>query len=221
MTEKPPELDPRQQGLVEALAGRSSKLAGLYRTGLLTLLSGPVPGCEAAHVAVVCHCMRELMNGLPSAMSTIVIDRPKPSSGALLARLPGLSAEYPGVDLRLDQELIPVPKKLAQTFADIISAQVKEEGRNNKNAAAFITGDPEEISPVIEHWKKAQKFFVGWAHLDRNHDDRRELPGVDVILDNIRVVEDLIEARTRAFFDNVQSIHDLLAEINATTNGGE
>ena len=61
----------------------------------------------------------------------------------------------------------------------------------------------------------AYQFFLGWAHLDRNHNVDRPLPADSDLLANIRVVEDVIEVRTAAFFENLKSLEGLLAEINA------
>ncbi|MHB8188182.1 MAG: hypothetical protein ACYDDU_19370 [Dermatophilaceae bacterium] len=66
----------------------------------------------------------------------------------------------------------------------------------------------------------AYNFFVAWAHLDQ-HDEGRALPDADQIAENIRIVEDVIEVRSAAFFENLHSVEDLLAHINATSEGDE
>ena len=49
----------------------------------------------------------------------------------------------------------------------------------------------------------------------------RELPSDYEIRAAIRVVEDVIEVRTAAFFDNLRSLDDLLSDINATVEESE
>lgn len=209
------ELDERQTRVVDALQLRSPKLAGVYRTALGTLAAPSMPGCESARVAVICHCMREVMNRIADIMSDMAIPRPKPSSGALAARLPELLAAHPETDLGLQQDLIPVPQPVARAVQAISAAATKERGRNLAVAAAFINGGTDPASPVIAQWRSAQQFFLGWAHLDRKHDEERTVPADDELLDNIRVVEDVIEVRSALFFDNLHALESLLAEANA------
>ena len=74
--------------------------------------------------------------------------------------------------------------------------------------------------PAVKQWGDAYQFLVGWAHLDRNHDEDRVLPTDNEIRDVLRIVEDVIDVRTTAFFENVAAINDLLADINATEEEG-
>ena len=163
--------------------------------------------------------MRELMNGLPSVMTDGAIERPKPSSNALKAELPRLLARHPDLDLTVDQDLVPVPKTVARAFSDLIHTVSSEKGRNRRNAAEIVTGGSDTKHPAIKHWTEAQRFFLGWTHIDRNHSQDRELPTDEVLLANIRVVEDVIEVRSALFFENLQSVQDLLVEANAGQSG--
>lgn len=205
----------RQRRVSEALEERSPKLAGMYRLAVSTLRSEPEFGCEAARVSVICHCMRELMTGLPSVMADTAIPRPNPSSGSLVAKLPALLAKHPDVDLGLDQDIVPVPKTVAQALASLVSTAAQEQGRNRSNAAALLTGGSDPKHPVIKQWLDAYEFLVGWAHLDRNLERDDKLPGNEELLAVIRVVEDVIDVRTTVFFENIHAIDDLLAAANA------
>lgn len=213
-------LDERQQRVLGALRRRSEKLAGIYRSALDALHLAPEEGYEAARVSVVCHCMRELMTGLPAAMAETTIPRPTPSSGSLMRRLPELLTRHPELDLALDQDLIPVPRDVALAVLAVVTAQVQEEGRNRSNAASLITAGTDDSHPAINQWMDAYRFFVAWAHLDQ-HDQGRKLPDDEEIAQTIRVVEDIVEVRSRAFFENFRSVEDLLSEINATTEDDE
>jgi hypothetical protein len=213
-------LDERQTRVAQALKDRSPKLASMYRAALAALQAPVALGAETARVSLVCHCMRELMNGLPAVMTDGAIPRPSPSSVAMTERLPGLLAQHPDLDLAADQDLVPVPKAVARAVSDLIGTVANEQGRNRRNAAELVTGGPDTKHPAIKHWSHAHRFFLGWTHIDRNHSQDRELPTDDVLLANIRVVEDVIEVRTAQFFENVHSLQDLLAEANAVRPGG-
>ncbi|MGO2068664.1 hypothetical protein [Glutamicibacter arilaitensis] len=212
-------LDDRQTHVVDALQNRNEKLAGLYATALDILAAKAIPPREAARISIICHCMRELMIGLPAVMSDFSIPRPAPSSATLLRQLPELLAAHPEADLRLDQDLVPVPRAVALALTSLLNTASKEEARNRANAATLVTGMPQTKHPVIEQWTKAYEFFVGWTHLDRNHDRQRPLPKDETLLAHMRVVEDVIEVRSSLFFENLHALEDLLAEINAVDDG--
>jgi hypothetical protein len=186
------------------------------------MLDGPpVAGEEGARISLICHAMRELMTGLPEAMGDSASPRPSPSSGSLTAGLPGLLAAHPELDLEQDRDLIPVPRRVAQTIATLVRAITLEQGRNRSNAAALVTGGSDVEHPAIAQWQRAYKFFVGWTHLDRNHVSSRPLPSDEEVATHLRVVEDVIEVRSAAFFDNLRSIEEMLGEFNEPLEGDE
>lgn len=209
------ELDERQRRVIDVLQDRSPRFAGIYRTALGALQVPAEEGCESARISVVCHCVRELMNGLPVVMADTAIPRPKPSSGSLMRKLPELLAKHPDVDLGVEQDMIPVPKAVAQTLDSLIGTVVKEQGRNRSNAAALLTGGDDNKHPAIKQWMDAYEFFVGWAHFDRNFERGGQLPTDADLLAAMKVVEDVIEVRTAVFFENLHYLEGLLAQINA------
>lgn len=215
-----PELDERQTRVAEALRDRSPKLEGMYRAALYALAIPAAPGGENARISIICHCVREVMNGLPAVFTDSAIPRPNPSSSGLTSKLPKLLTEHPELDLQVDQDLVPVPQAVARAFSDLVHAVVSEQGRNSRNAAELVTGGSDTKHPAIKHWTDAQRFFVEWTHIDRNHSRGRELPPDELLLENIRVVEDVIEVRSARFFENLHSLQDLLAEANQVISGG-
>lgn len=214
-------MDERQTRIAGVIEARSGYLASAYRRAVEEYGRQPSEGDEAARVLVICHCMREVINGLPEAMADDVIARPKPSSSSLLAKLPTLLASNGGVDLDVDLDLVPVPKELARAISRLIAAHVQEQGRNRSNTAALVNGGNDPDHPAIKQWTDAYGFFVGWAHLDRNFANHRPLPCDETIAVSMRVVEDLVEVRTTEFFDNLRSIEELLRSINAVTEEAE
>ena len=213
------DLGERQSRIAEAIGARNPNLAGMYRTALHQLAAPSEPGCATARVSAACHLLRELMLGLPAALSDVDIPRPKPSSGSLVSQLPDLLSRHSDLDLNLDQDMVPVPKKVAQKLGALVATATQERGRNRRLAAALITGDSDTKHPVVKQWGEAYEFFLGWTHLDRKHAEGGDLPSDESILSVLRVVEDVIEVRTTEFFDNVHAIKDLLADINSQIEG--
>ncbi|WP_438854541.1 hypothetical protein [Agromyces sp. M3QZ16-3] len=181
------------------------------------LAVSPSPGCEIARVSVICHCVRELMNGVPSVMSEIDIPRPDPSSDSLKNKLPELLKT---VDLSVEQDLVPVPRSAAKTLSDLISAVAQEQGRNRKLASVVVTNGTDDRHPAIRQWTEAQRFFAKWTHLDRMADSSRKVPSDDELYANLRIVEDVIEARSGLFFESLHALKDILSEANALSEGG-
>lgn len=200
----------------DALMDRSPRLAGMYCAALRELDADVAPGLESARVSIICHCMREVMNGLPAVMAVGSTPRPNPSSVSLTGRLPDLVAAHSGFDLRAAQDIVPVPSAIAAAIADLVAAAVKERGINVANAAALLTDGADTKHPLISQWNSAQRFFLQWTHLDRNPDAGRSLPTDDEVRTNIRVVEDVIDVRTAVFFENLSAVEDILNIANAT-----
>jgi hypothetical protein len=148
------------------------------------------------------------------------IERVRPTSGELTRQLRTLADSHPELDLGAEQDLVPVPKLVAQTIASLIGAARKEHGRNRDNAAALVTGadDRNRSHPAVNQWLDAYNdFFVRWAHIDGHHG--RQLPTDAELLTSIKVVEDVIDVRTAVFFANVSALKELLAVINAPIEG--
>ena len=213
------EQEQRRMRVADGLKARSERLTGMYLAALRELDSNAEAGGETARVSIICHCMRELMNGLPAVMAASAVPRPKPSSSSLVAKLPDILTEHPQLDLRAQQANVPVPNQVASMIADLVEAAVKERGLNVANAAALLTDGTDLAHPLLGQWKAAQGFFVEWAHLDRNADGARELPTDVEIVAHIRVVEDVIEVRSNLFFTNLSAVEDLLELANAQEDG--
>jgi hypothetical protein len=214
------EFSSRQDYIIEALEHQSPRLAGMYRSVLNLLRSKPEVGCEVARVSMICHCMRELMTNLLAGAEGF-IERIDPSSVSLASRLPKLLAKHSDLNLGADQDIVPVPKAVARHFDALVKARVQEEGRNQHNAAALITGGSDPKHPATKQWGDAYSFFLRWAHLDQHNERNGALASDQEILVFIRVVEDVIEVRRAAFFDNMHTVSDLLAIANAPSGGEE
>lgn len=183
----------------------------MYLTAISVLADQPVPGMEQARLSVVCHCIRELIAGVPTVLSETAIERPDPNSEALKKRLPRL---FRRVDLDADQDNIPVPRAAAKVVSKLIKTIALEEGRNRQLASALITGGTDESHPAIRQWTDAQKFFQRWTHLDRMVEGEREVPSDDEIRAQLQVIEDVIASRGSLFFHNLRDVQDLLDEAN-------
>jgi hypothetical protein len=206
--------DRRQLELLDRLSARGSVHAGLYATAVQQLEGPATPGRESARISVICHCIRELMLGALDMLVDTPEPRPNPTSGSLASELPTIMAGEGNPDLRADQDLVPVPRRVAAAFADLIDTSARERGRNQRNAAALVTGSANGDHPSIREWSKTYQFFVKWAHVDQHHAEN--LPDDATLVARLRVVEDVIDVRMNLFFDNLAAVEDLLALANGT-----
>jgi hypothetical protein len=201
------------------LKARSETHAGLFAIALRELAQPATLGQESARVSVIAHCARELMLGALDILVDTPEPRPVPTSGALTGNLSSALTANGNPDLRADQDLIPVPRIVAAAIADLIDASTRERGRNQRNAAALVTGTADGKHPSIAEWNSTYQFFVKWAHVDQHH--LKALPGDSTLAQRLRVVEDVIEVRMNLFFENLSAIEDLLAQANATEGVAE
>jgi len=206
----------RTDRVFEALESRNERLAGTYAAAIRELGTTPRKGGETARVSIICHCMREVIGGIPSAMAVAATRRPNPSSMSLVSGLPVLLESHPELDLRAEQAYIPLPSEVALALARLVEAAAIEANLNVANAAALLTDGIDTKHPLIKQWKTAQNFFLEWVHLDRNPDGARKLPSDEAIRSQIRVVEDVVEVRSNLFFTNLDAVQDLLNMANAT-----
>lgn len=211
--------DQRQHDILNRLRERSVVHAGLYATALRELGSPAIDGLESARVSVICHCARELMLGALDVLVDTPEPRQKPSSGSLAQVLPSVITREGSPDLRADQDLIPIPRAVAAAFADLIDASTREQGRNQRNAAALVTGSADGSHPSIREWGRGYGFFVQWAHVDQHH--LEDLPDDATLVRHLRILEDVIEVRMNLFFENLSTVEDLLALANATDGAAE
>jgi hypothetical protein len=203
-------LGARELRVHRALLDISPKLAGMYQRTIQEVQSHGDLHIAAARVSIICHCMREVMNALPALLADSATVRPNPSSATLVNQLPELLASHPIPNPRPTDELTPVPQALLSAIRAIADAAAKESNANTSNAMALISSYHDAPHPVIQQWRSAQHFFLEWTHLDRNPSAERTLPSDSVLLNNIRVVEDVIEVRTNLFFENLRVVQDLL-----------
>lgn len=212
-------LDQRQQGVFDALLDWHADLASMYRVSLRMLAVEAAHDDRRVRVAHICHSLREVMNRFADAVGANSSQRIKPPSNEQVQALPTLLADHPALVLDQDQELIPVPRKVASVFDKLIKTAVQERIRSRDIAAALLTDDGDAEHPAVGQWMDTRNFFVRWAHLQAEATDPDKLPTDDEIQARIRVVEDLIEGVTSLFFDARHSLDDLLAEINQTDEG--
>ncbi|MFT8636833.1 MAG: hypothetical protein ABF811_02595 [Pseudoclavibacter sp.] len=212
-------MNERQQRILAALQDKRTELANSYRTAL-ALLSGDLEVFDPrTRVALIAHCMREVMNRVLGALGRPTAPRFKPSSGQQVKALPELLARFPELDLYREGDSIPVPQEVATAIDKLFKAAIHERRRVRDDVAALITDDANASHVAVSRWIESRDYFVKWAHLHERDVADADLPTDDELREHIGVFEALLDGVVTAFFATRHSIDDLLAEINATEEG--
>ena len=161
------------------------------------------------------------MNRLPEALGVESFETGGARSSTLIQDLPGIVARFPGLDLVLDAENVPVPHELALFFDSLIRTAILEDSRVLGNMAALLTDDGSTKHPAVREWRELSNFFTKWAHLHAKQANLGEIPSDAELIKRIGAVEDLMEGLLAEFFDSLHAVHDLLAEANRLTEGSE
>jgi hypothetical protein len=219
MTETDALLDDRQRRILAALNDKRVELANFYRTALF-LLSGELEVLDSrTRVAFIGHCMREVMNRVLGSLGRPTAPRFKPPSREQVKVLPDLLARYPELELDREGDSIPVPQEVAAAMDNLFKAAIHEKRRVRDDVAALITDDANASHVAVSRWIESRDYFVKWAHLHERDVADADLPSDDELREHIDVFEELLDSVVTAFFAMRHSIHDLLAEINATEEG--
>lgn len=190
---------------------RSPELASYYESAIDQLQAPVAMGRERVRVSSICHAIREFINGLPSVMGESSSKRIGPSIGEMIRALDPIDLEEG------EGNLVWVPRKFASIADSAARAAIAEEERIRKDLVSLLSAETRSDHPLVAPWNKTRKWFVKWAHWDRSTDADRSIPTDIQILTQLRLVEDVVEARTVAFFDARHSIEDVLAIANETT----
>lgn len=204
--------DERRQQIYSALLQHNPVVAGLYRTAIRSFKTSAYPGEERARIAIIGNSMREIMNTLASVLGSSSQGTRQDGASKLVRELPAKLAEYPDLDLRQDNEYIPVPRDAAVFVWEIASLASREEGNIREDVAALLAEGSGGDHPVVKEWMNARNTFVKYTHFSKPPEDI-EISD-DEIEQTIRVVEDLMEGRLREFFESRHEVDSLLDDIN-------
>ncbi|WP_156376838.1 hypothetical protein [Yonghaparkia sp. Root332] len=235
----------RQQLHVQ-LASLSPGVAGMYRF-LIRLLDTPsAAGDEAAaRVALIAHCLREIINPLPDLLEEgakslitragrraddIRLDFPDVVERYLQGRDPGIvRAELAPADSNEAIEELPsiefvtVPPELVALAIELSEAVKEESATRAERDALLIAGKTSAVGPALKPWNHARRFFMKWVHIDRIIADGRErvLPTDELILEHLTAIENVLASRLLEFFDARRLIDDMLERFNRKTEDNQ
>jgi len=203
-------------------------LGGLYKRGIDLCSETPAPEDAKAHLALVGHCFRELLNSLPDALGDTSggLGSGQNSDSAKSSFRKALDRWREEADPRSpdDDERGPVavPRYLLTAIERLDEAERAGTGRRRRRDSITVLGYVDVDSPALQPWDKARDFFMSATHVDRQAKviaADGSTPAPTEILKRIVIVEDALQVRLGAFFETLHSLSDLLDEANAVESG--
>ena len=160
-------LNERRQKIYDALIRYNPDVAGSYKAAIRALATSPSAGEERARVSNIGNLMREVIITLPSIIGSTSEGGPKEvDTNSLVRDLPGKLALFSDFNLNQDQEYIPIPKGVAEIFAEIVRGASQDAKSIRENAAALLAEGTPDNHPAIKQWVEANQFFTKCTHLE-------------------------------------------------------
>ena len=208
--------DPRR-ALHAQLEEVSNKLAGVYRRAIFLLDEVTPIGEELVRIALVGHCMRELMNRLPDVLNDVPgMLRPEgPDSSSLRSKLLESldAAEEPSTSGTVVSVNVEIIESL-QLFAAAVRA---ETARAEEKDSVSVTQTRATKPWAVREWRAAREFFVELTHIDSrvsDDADAKRLPSDAEVQRHLVIVEAVLRSRLSGFFQSRREIDQRLASIN-------
>lgn len=218
-------MDQRQAAIANDLEEATGKrLADLYRNCIDAIeCYGPDSPRAELDLILLAHLAREFMNSFPFLMSDRNSDW-KSHAGeenAAICNLKDLLTREPyafSIEASTGSAFTQIPTSIATIISQLSSAIEKGGATASEKEAHAVLGRNDPTDPALIPWKKALKFFVGYAHFRRG--SNLELPPKRQVENQFELINNALELRLGRFFDAKWAIAQILASANAKDING-
>lgn len=202
---------------------RADRLRELGRNGptiadLYLRAAGTVQDCtNEAAMAIVSHCVREILNRLPDALG-FTFENHREKQKAALTDLSVVWVEVPDDGDEEDSNTVEVSREAALRTNDLVRHHRLGEGENNKRSQALIAasiGPSDGVvqsHPAVLTVTRVRNFFGDHVHIDSGP---RKVPPIDETLSNFSLVERILDGCLRDFWRGHEEVRDVLTRANA------
>ena len=172
-------------------------------------------------IAIIGHCIRELMNSLSYYLGGNTLpgrNRSGVEDQAIRELREVILSDCSDADFIPSAHTvhIPIPISLAKALRSFREAAKEGKSSSEKSASIGAIGYVEEGNPVTALWNRARKSFVDYAHLSRGE---RKLPTRHELLHNLDILDNALINRLGFFFDAKHRVSDILKRANSCNNG--
>ena len=218
-----------RRALYAQLQGVDPELAGLYRQAIDLLSTPATPGEQKVRLALIGHCIRELINALPDALGDVEGFPAAPGGEGRRAR-EALVAEYEGFggsnpeagalvesDDPEQPEFVAVPQSLLDGVGRWVASAKAAALREAQRDSVVVLGRIDVRDPALKPWKTARDFVMGFTHFRRDYplgSVPEEFPADEEIVSHLEYIEASVRNRLGDFFDSLDELQDLIDGAN-------
>lgn len=173
-------------------------------------------------LAIIAHCVRELMNRLPDCLGGEKFDITTKSglerqSEKKLRQMLIEWCDDSTFSISDNSSIVSIPANLAKALSDYGEAVKMGSLNNRKKASVAVLGHIDESNPALSSWLEVQHFFMGYAHISEGS---RQLPTYRKVIQEIAYLENCLVSRLGYFFKVKSMLRATLDKANAKLEDG-
>ncbi len=195
----------------------------LYRRAV-EFISAYDPALLTARVdlAIIAHCMRELMNRLPDCLGGEQYDFATKSEleRQSIAKLRNVLVEQcddTTFAISDNSAVVSIPAGIARVMDDYREAAKAGSHNSRQKASVAVLGYIDESNPALSSWLESHQFFMRYAHIGGG---LQQLPSRQKIIKEIAYFENCLVARLGHFFKAKSMVRKTLEAANRTQEDG-
>ena len=183
-----------------------------------------VDGCTTeAKMAVLAHCVREILNRLPGVLGHVFDDYRERQANAikrLSAAVETRAHQDAASGDRDEADVAQVSGEVDAAVAEVVETYRLGSGENQKKSRALVLGRAEGESPpepseaAVDAVTTVRRFFTNQAHIG---EEPRSLPTLEDIRGHFVLVERTLDHGLQQFWRGHEAMREVLARANAST----
>ena len=208
---------------LRALEGNGPTMADLYLDAASRL-----DNCTSeARLAVLAHCVREILNRLPGVMGHTFENIRGVQAGALKKLTAAVDAHLgaaAGVEGQDDEGRAHTARAVEEAAIEVVQSHRRGQGENAKRSRALVAGRAtasralEPSDAAVGVVTRVRKFFTGRAHIAEKP---RQMPETDDIRRHFELVELALDLGLAQFWTGHQKMSAVRLRANHTSPGAD
>lgn len=180
-----------------------------------------------AKMAVLSHCVREILNRLPGVLGYVFDDyrqQQKNDIERLVAAAENRKSLSSDADEHSDEDLERASRDVDDSVAAVVTSFRLGSGENRRRSRALVSGpaaDERVVEPseaAVEAVNRVRKFFTDEAHIGEEPGD---VPALVDIRRHFALVESTLDQGLAQFWRGHQAMREILARANTQTFGAD
>jgi hypothetical protein len=214
---------PARRDLRDQLGKLDPALGALYGHALNRLHEAAAPGEEQARIVLIAHSVREMTNNLPEALADV--DGVPVGRADTSGPCQKLVAEWdkhadildPMPSVGSVDERVTVPASVLLAASRVVVSQRGATGnRRLRQSAVALRRLELGKDPTLTMWLDVLTWFESHAHLDKSRG--RPVPEDEVVLTKLEIIETILSARLRGFFNVMADLAAIAELANRSAN---